>query len=75
MIEKERKGMRLYKLKFTCLTLFPRTIVVRVVLCDLIILLHTINVFSRQSDPSDNLSILNMIIWLRKPMKNTSNHV
>ena len=36
---------------------------VRVVLCDLIILLHTINVFSRQSDPSDNLSILNMIIW------------
>ena len=45
MIEKERKGMRLYKLKFTCLTLFPRTIVVRVVLCDLIILLHTINVY------------------------------
>ena len=74
MIEEEREGMRFYKLKFTCLTLFPRTIMVRVALCDLIILLHFINVFSHQSDPSDNLSILNTIIGLRKPTKNTSNH-
>ena len=48
---------------------------VRVVLYDLIILLHYINVFSGQSNPSDNLAILSMIIWLRKPMENTSNHV